>query len=218
MRYSSMVLAVGLSLGAVNAHAQMMTRRLVASVAANKAKLKQYSYLQKTEMFYNGELRNVRIARVHFDLATGNRVVVPISTGVRQPKPRGLRGRIIERKRAGVKAYVERLAALMHRYLPPDPAKIKAAMPNAQIIPGGGNPRLVLSSYVKAGDKVTFALNRNPRKLDQISVLSSLDDDPVSFVVHFASLADGTNYPATTTMKSDVEKLQVRVTTSNYRK
>lgn len=216
--FSSMVLVVGLTLGAANVHGQMMGQRLAKRVAANKAKLEQYSYLQKTELFYNGELRNTRTAKVHFDPVTGNKVVVPIATGVPVAQPGGLRGRIIVRRRTEIKAYVERLAALMRRYLPPDPAKIKAAMPNAQIILGGAEPRLVLSNYVKAGDKVTFILNRASRTLDQISVLSSLDNNPVSFMVQFAHLADGTDYPATTTMKSDSERIQVRVTTSNYNK
>ncbi len=118
-----------------------------------------------------------------------------------------------------MKEYVERLVGLMHQYLPPNPDRIKAAMPRAQITPpAGGSAKITLSDYLKPGDKEIFAIGSESKRVDQIAISSSLDDDPVSFTVDFARLPDNTNYPSMTTIKSEAKGLEIRVTTSDYHK
>jgi hypothetical protein len=210
---------------ASQAYAQMGGGEFAATIAENSKKLKQYTYTQKTQVYFKGELRTTKMSQVHFDPTTGEKVVVPMDMGdaAQQPEQgRGgrLRERIVEKKRDEMKEYVERLVGLMHQYLPPNPDRIKAAMPRAQMTPpaGGGDAKIALSDYLKPGDTVTFSMNLQAKKLDQIAINSSLDSDPVSFIVDFARLADDTNYPSMTNIKSEAKGLEIRVTTSDYHK
>jgi hypothetical protein len=210
---------------ASQAYAQMGGGEFAATIAENSEKLKQYTYTQKTQVYFKGELRTTKMSQVHFDPTTGEKVVVPMDMGdaAQQPEQgRGgrLRERIVEKKRDEMKEYVERLVGLMHQYLPPNPDRIKAAMPRAQMTPpaGGGDAKIALSDYLKPGDTVTFSMNLQAKKLDQIAINSSLDSDPVSFIVDFARLADDTNYPSMTNIKSEAKGLEIRVTTSDYHK
>jgi hypothetical protein len=209
---------------AAPAGAQLSGGEFAAKMAENTAKLKQYTYMQKTQVYFKGELRTTKLSQVHFDSTTGERIVVPMNSGDAEQQPeqgRGgrLRARIVEKKRDEMKEYVERLVGLLHQYLPPNPDRIKAAMPRAEITPPeGGSAKIVLSDYLKPGDKETFAIGTESKRLEQIAISSSLDDDPVSFTVNFARLPDDTNYPSATTIQSQAKGLEIRVSTSDYHK
>jgi len=225
IRYSALFLLLTFTVDlASQAYAQMTGADFAARMAENTAKLKQYTYTQKTQVYLKGELRKTKLAQVHFDPATGEKVVVPMGSDDADQQPdqgRGgrLRARIVEKKRDEMKEYVERLVGLMHQYLPPNPDRIKAAMPRAQITPpAGGSAKIALSDYLKPGDTETFSINSESKRLDQIAISSRLDDDPVSFIVNFARLPDDTNYPSLTTIKSEAKGLEIRVTTSDYHK
>jgi hypothetical protein len=224
-RYSMLVFLILTAALASQAYAQMGGGEFAATMAENSKKLKQYTYTQKTQVYFKGELRTTKMSQVHFDPTTGEKVVVPMDMGdaAQQPEQgRGgrLRERIVEKKRDEMKEYVERLVGLMHQYLPPNPDRIKAAVPRAQMTPpaGGGDAKIALSDYLKPGDTVTFSMNPQAKKLDQIAINSSLDSDPVFFIVDFARLADDTNYPSMTNIKSEAKGLEIRVTTFDYHK
>ena len=224
-RYSTLLFLILTAALASQAYAQMGGGEFAATIAENSKKLKQYTYTQKTQVYFKGELRTTKMSQVHFDTTTGEKVVVPMDMddAAQQPEQgRGgrLRERIVEKKRDEMKEYVERLVGLMHQYLPPNPDRIKAAIPRAQMTPpaGGGDAKIALSDYLKPGDTVTFSMNPQAKKLDQIAINSSLDSDPVSFIVDFARLADDTNYPSMTNIKSEAKGLEIRVSTSDYHK
>jgi len=205
--------------------AQFAGGEFAANMAENSKKLKQYTYLQKTEVYLRGELRTSKRAEVHFDSVSGEKIVVPLnSEDAAEAAPAGPRGRIrsriVERKKDEMKDYVDRLVGLMGQYLPPNPDRVKAAMAQAQITPPaeGQDARVELSHYLKPGDRVTLSVNAATKKLNQIAIQSDLDGDPVSFLVSFARLPDITNYPATTSIKAEAKALEIRVSTSDYRK
>jgi hypothetical protein len=225
IRYSTLFLLLIFTVAlASQAYAQMTGGDFAAKMAENTTKLKQYTYTQKTQVYLKGELRKTKLSQVHFDPTTGEKVVVPMDSSDAEQQPdegRGgrLRARIVEKKRDEMKEYVERLVGLMHQYLPPNPDRIKAAMPHAQITPpADGSAKIALSDYLKPGDTETFSIGSESKRLDQIAIKSSLDDDPVSFIVNFARLPDDTNYPSMTTIKSEAKGLEIRVTTSDYHK
>lgn len=219
-RSSMIAVLAGLLVAGLNVQGQTLRQKLADGIAANKRKLQQYTYLQETEVYVGGRLRNTRVARVHYDPVTGAKVSVPLDSGnAERPQGRRLRARIIRKRRNEMKAYIQRLLRLMREYLPPAPSAIKLAMPRARITPAAGRDfRVTFNSYVKPGDRVIFRINRTTRKLDQISIRSRMDGDPVSFDVVFARLADGTNYPSVTSIKSGAKNLEVRVIASDYRK
>src|SRR5579862_4280986 len=163
--FNFLLLPILTAVFAVQAFAQLSGGEFAAKMAENTAKLKQYTYTQKTQVYFKGELRRTKLSQVHFDPATGERVVVPMSSDDADQQPeqgRGgrLRARIVEKKRDEMKEYVERLVGLLHQYLPLNPDRIKAAMPRAQITPpAGGSAKIALSDYLKPGDTETFSIN-----------------------------------------------------------
>lgn len=224
-RYSKFLLSLIFTAAlASQAYSQIDPGKFAARMEENTKKLKEYTYTQKTQVYFKGELKKTKLAQVHFDPATGEKVVVPMDSGDAEQQPdqgRGgrLRARMVEKKRDEMKEYADRLVGLMHQYLPPNPDRIKAAMTRAQVTPpAGGDAKIALSDYLKPGDTVTFSMNPESKRLDQIAINSSLDSDPVSFTVDFARLPDDTNYPSVTNIKSEAKGLEIRVTTSDYHK
>jgi hypothetical protein len=63
---------------------------------------------------------------------------------------------------------------------------------------------------------MTISLDTAAKRITQLRVKSSLDSDPVSIVVNFSRLPDGTNYPAATTVKSEAKEIELRISTSDY--
>lgn len=102
-RYFSFVVVVVVGFGA-QMYGQAAGGELAANMAENSKKLKQYIYLQKTQVYVKGELKNTKTAQVHYDHTTGEKVSVPLDSdssgqasggGRRGP----LRGRIVEKKK-----------------------------------------------------------------------------------------------------------------------
>jgi hypothetical protein len=200
---------------------------MTEKIAENGKKLKQYNYLQKTEVFFKGNLRTTKLARVHYDSVTGEKISEPMETQPAATEPQGGRRRVlgeikerkIEEKKDEMKEYVERLTGLMSQYLPPNSDRIKAAMSRALIMPpADGVAKVTLPDYLKAGDKMSLTLDSTSKTLTQILVNSMLDSDPVSFQVNFNKLPDGTNYPSLTSIDSPAKELRIQVSTSDYRK
>jgi len=189
------------------------------SMAENSQKLKQYTYLQKTEVYLKGELKSTKLDQVHYDATTGEKVTVPLTSPPPEQSGRRLGHRMVEKKKDEMKEYVERLVGMMGQYLPPNPDRVKAAWPRAQITPpSNGVAKIALNGYLKPGDVMNLSFNTETKHLTQILVNSKLDDDPVSYLVSFSTLPDGTNYPALTSIQSQAKNLEIRVKTSDYHK
>jgi hypothetical protein len=79
---------------------------------------------------------------------------------------------------------------------------------------------LKFSDYLKAGDALTLKFDAAFKALRQMSVATYMDDpsNAVTLDVTLQSLPDGTNYPATVSMKIPASQIEVRVANSNYQK
>lgn len=201
-------------------HAQKAAGLAIASsMGENSEKLKHYTFKQKVEVYLKGDLKKTTVSQIHYD-SNGERVAVPIesSPAADAQQPRGQIGRrIAEQKKDEMKDYIERLTGLMGQYLPPTEDRIKAAVPGAQFSqPEAGVAEATFPDYLKAGDSLTITLNSAERRVSQLRVKSSLDTDPVSIVVNFSQLPDGTNYPATTSVKSEAKGIELQISTSDY--
>ena len=192
---------------------------IVSSMAENSEKLKQYTFKQKAEVYLKGDLKKTSVSQIHFD-SKGERVAVPleVAPAADTQQRRGRIGRrIAEEKKDEMKEYIERLTGLMGQYLPPTEDRIKAAVPAAQFShPSPEVAEVTFPDYLKSGDSMTVSLNAAEKRIAQISVKSSLDSDPVSIIVNFSQLPDGTNYPATTSLQSEAKGIELRLSTYDY--
>jgi len=189
------------------------------NMAENAEKLKQYTFKQKVEFYLKGELKKTTVSQVHFD-SNGQRVAVPLeSTPAAESQQRGGRfaRKIAEEKKDEMKDYVERLIGLMGQYFPPNPDKIKDAAKRAEFSqPAPGEAAVAFYDYLKTGDSMTMTLEAAEKRITEIAVKSSLDDDPVSILVSMSQLPNGPNYPSSTNLKSDAKQVELRISTYDY--
>jgi len=208
----------------VAAAGQLPTAALMSGMAANAKQLRQYTFKQRTETIHQGELKSARVDEVHYS-SSGERVSIPLDEkkaqveGPRRGPGHRIIAKKIEEKKAEMKDYVERLMSLTSRYLASDPAKLQAALANAEITTGGGSNhvRVRIRDYVKAGDSMTMSFDAGTKRPVKTEVNTSLDDAPVTIVLAFDQIHDGPDYPGKTVVKSDAQQLEVRVFTYDYR-
>jgi len=124
-----------------------------------------------------------------------------VSSSPAPEQKRGLRGKIIEKKKGEMKDEVASAAALLRGYVPPSPDLIKGvvAANNASLTTvGPGAVALLFRNYLKPGHSMTLTFESQVEKLQKVYVTTYLDDSikPVTLEVDMQSLPDGTSYPA----------------------
>jgi hypothetical protein len=201
---------------------QQGVAQLKESLAANQAKLKTYQWTQTTEVSIKGKTRKDEQAQCRYG-ADGKLQKTPIGPSPAQPKPMpaGLKGRIIEKKTAEMKDYMDRLKALISHYAPPDPQKIQAAKQSGQanLSNSGGIATIAVPNYYKQGDQVSFSFDTAAKRVASYNVSTYLDDpkkDVVTLTNQFASLPDGTNYLQQTVLKAQEKQIQITTKNSGY--
>ena len=70
----------------------------------------------------------------------------------------------MENKKEEYKEYADKIGALAHSYVPPDPAKLQQAFQQGNVkLAAGTTPgqiQLVITNYLKPNDSMTITLNR----------------------------------------------------------
>jgi hypothetical protein len=84
--------------------------------------------------------------------------------------------------------------------------------------PGAGEAGLNFKNYAKPGDSMVLDFAMATKKLSGVNVNTYLADpsQPITLAVQFATLPDGTNYPARIVMNAPAKNVQVTTTNSNY--
>ena len=110
-----------------------------------------------------------------------------------EPSGGRLKQHVVEKKKEEYKDYAEQIKALIQQYLPPDKAAIDQAYQkgNVTVGPSAGGPgqyQLVISGYVKQGDKMTLVMDTAQKNLVSLSIASYLDDpsDAVTVEAQFS--------------------------------
>jgi hypothetical protein len=205
---------------------------LKQSLAANQAALKQYTWTETTKIQLKGEVKKTEQKACQYG-PDGKVIKTPIATPG-QPPPQqqqakaGKRGgrikkEIVENKVDDMKDYMERVAALVHEYVPPDSDKIQAAQAAGTVdaTPSAQVSKITIKNYLKQGDSVEIGFDTNAKKIVNYNVSSYLDkpkDDAVTLAVTIAPLADGTSHVQQTNLHAAAKKIDVSVTNSNYKK
>ena len=185
-----------------------------------------YEWVETTIVSLKGEEKNRKQERAYYG-ADGKVQKVLLDeekAAASAPAPqRGgrLKQRVVAKKTGEMKDYMEAAAALIQKYVPPNPADIDSARKREKVAvkPGqGGVVRVELTDYIKPGDLLAVDLDTAANRLVGISVNTYLDtpDDAVTLNVGFATLPDGTNYTAQTTLDAKAKNVTVVVQKSGY--
>lgn len=208
---------------AQNAELQQKIAELKEAAAANKQALAQYTYVQTTTISLKGEVKKV----------THDRVVTgpdgkPQKTPLDPPEaaaPSGgrLKQRVVAKKKEEYADYANSIKALIAQYVPPNKDLIQqaAGLGNIKLEPAGtsGEVPLVISNYVKQGDKMTLIINKTAGGIKSVSIATYLSapDDAVTVDVQFARIPDGPRYPATQRINGASKQMVILVQNSDYK-
>jgi hypothetical protein len=232
MKRIAWICAAAALTGAVAAQTPTPQERAAAikeQVAKNQASLKQYTWVETTEISLKGEVKKKEQKQCSYG-ADGKVQKTPIPGAAPAPAPpaqqsggrRGGRAKqaIVENKVEDLKDYMEKVAALVHEYVPPAPDKIQAAQAAGSVsaLPSGG---IAIANYVKPDDLLSIGFDMAAKKITTYKVNSYVEkpkEDEVTLSVTFGRLADGTSYPQETVLKAAAKNVQVKVTNAGYKK
>ncbi len=204
---------------------QELKQKLAAakeSVARNQAALRQYTWTSHTEILRKGEVKKTKDEMCRYG-PDGTVQKTELGPPPEQHEKRGLRGRVVEKKKDELQDYMERAVALIHNYVPPAAEKMEQAFQAGGVSLGQAGPgtiQLQIRNYLKQGDTLTLSFDAAAKVLRRLNVNSYLDDpgDAVTLEVDFQTLPDGTNYAAATVLNAEAKKLQVRTQNANYQR
>lgn len=214
---------------AQNPELQQKIAEVKQAAAANKQALAQYTWAEQVTVSLKGETKK----QEHYQVRLG-----PDGKQQKQsldPPPQqasadsgGRRGgrvkeHVVEKKTDEYKEYVDQIKALIQQYVPPDKDMLEKAAQSGNITlgPAGGAPglyRLVISNYVKQGDKMTLEFDKGQKALTSVSIATYLSDpkDAVNVAVTYAGIPGGPNHVATQTIDGVSKQLTIVVANSNY--
>jgi hypothetical protein len=196
---------------------------LKASLAASQVILKQYEWIETTTVSLKGEEKSRKQERCYYG-ADGKVQKIEINASPEPEKKRGLRGRIVERKKEELTDYMKSAVALVKTYVPPKPAMIQAAKDagkaSIEVLAPGKRARLNFRDYEKAGDNLGVEVDLVNNRALGVKVATYLDDakDAVTLDVRMGQLNDGTTYASDITLDAKAKNLKVTVQNSGYRK
>jgi hypothetical protein len=194
----------------------------VKSVAAeNKQMLHQYQWIETTQLTLKGDQKPPTENSCQYG-PDGQVQKTPIGPPPEQPSGGRLKERIIEKKKAEMKDYMQDVKAVLAMYVPPDPQRMQQAYQagNVALNPVPGAVNLVFTNYAQQGDKMTLTFDTNAKKITSLNINTYMGEekDVVTLNVHMATLPNGPNYPQQTVLNATAKQLVVTTTSSNYQK
>src|SRR4029077_12845568 len=141
-----------------NPELQQMVATLKQALAQNQQDFRQYTWTESTDTILKGETKSTKQSQCQYG-PDGKVQKTPLGGSPPPEQKRGLKGRVIEKKKEEMKEYMELVASLIQRYVPPDGSQMQESYQSgkAAIQPsGGGLVTLVFRDYAKAGDSVSL--------------------------------------------------------------
>jgi hypothetical protein len=192
-----------------------------AVAAENKQQLRQYQWIETTQLTLKGDQKPPTENSCQYG-PDGEVQKTPIGPPPEQPSGGRLKERIIEKKKAEMKDYMQDVKAVLAMYVPPDPQRMQQAYQagNVALNPVPGAVNLVFTNYAQQGDKMTLTFDTNAKKITSLNINTYMGEekDVVTLRVQMGSLPDGTNYTQQTVLDATAKQLVVTTTNSNYQK
>ncbi len=204
-----------------------MEAALKQNLAESQKRLRQYEWIETTAISLKGEEKSRKQQRVYYG-ADGKLIKLPMG----EPPPQAAQGgggrrggrlkeRIVENKKDEMADYMEKAAALIHQYVPPNPAQIQQAKDKGNMAlrqqPSG--VRVEFRNYVQPNDLMAIDVDAKAALLSALRVETYLEkqEDTVALYVRFGTLTDGTSYNAQTTLDVKAKNIRVVIENSGHR-
>ena len=192
-----------------------------AVAAENKQQLRQYQWIETTQLTLKGDQKPPTQNSCQYG-PDGQVQKTPIGPPPEQPSGGRLKERIIEKKKAEMKDYMQDVKGVLAMYVPPDPQRMQQAYQagNVALNPVPGAVNLVFTNYAQQGDKMTLTFDTAAKKITSLSINTYMGEtkDVVTLNVQMATLPNGPNYAQQTVLDATAKQLVVTTTNSNYQK
>jgi hypothetical protein len=226
MKKLNFLLILLLFAGIIQVSAQADMPESIAMIRKNltdsKAAMKKYEWIETTTVFVNGEQKSVIQKQCYYAL-DGKLTKVETGGSTTGKTPGGLRGKVVENKKAEMSDYAKKAIDKIQTYLPPVPEKIQkiydAGKVSIQIVEPNKKFKLTFPDYNEPGDFLAVSLNKADQKLFALDVSTSVDDpkQKVIFNIAYSNLPDGTQYPGTTTLDAPAKNLKIVIVNSGFK-
>ena len=191
------------------------------AAAENKQKLLQYQWVETTQLTLKGDAKPPTKSSCQYG-PDGKVQKTAIGPPPEQPSGGRMKQKVIAKKKAEMKDYMQDVKAVLSMYVPPDPQKMQAAYQAGKVSlnPVPGKVNLVFADYAQPGDKMTLTFDTATKKITGLNIDTYMGEekDAVTLKVQMGSLPDGTNYEQQTVLDATAKKLVVTTTNSNYQK
>jgi hypothetical protein len=194
---------------------------------ASQAQLRGYEWVETTVLTKDGEEKSRKQNRCYYG-ADGKVQEVPIAQEAegKSGGPPGVLppGRLL--KKAGEKqkdeliAYMQKVAALVHSYVPPEQGRIQQAVNAGKFsITPGQRVRLDFHDYLKGGDLLSVEIEGPTNRLIGMAVSSYLEkpEDAVKMTAEMGVLPDGTIYVRRTAIDAIAKGVLVTIENTGHR-
>lgn len=213
-----------LAAAAQNPELQQRVAEVKQAAALNKQALAHYSWQQQQTTAIKGDVKDTKVFQVHVGPDGQSQKVETENTPVSSESGGRLKRHIVEKKKEEYQDYGQQIHALAEQYAQPDPERLQRAFQqgNIALSPSGtpGEVKVVITNYLKPGDKVTLGFNRQAKAIQSLQVASYLSDpkDAVTIEAQFSKLPDGTNHVSTMQINGVSKNLLVTTENSNYQR
>lgn len=220
------VLAMFSVAGAQNPELRERVAEIKQAMAQNKAELARYTWQEQQTISIKGDVKKQSLFLVRLGpdgkpqkQSLGSPDQQQASSGGRQ---RGLKHRVVEKKKEEFEDYAQQIAQLAQGYLQPDPGRLQQLFEQGNIsLASAGAPgevRLTIQNYQKPGDSVTLIFNRAQKMLQSLQISSYLNDtsDAVTIAAQFSRLANGPSHVSDVQVNGVKKQLLVQMQNSNY--
>jgi hypothetical protein len=221
MLAGAVVLVVTIPALPQNPELQQKLAAVKAVAAENKQQLRQYQWTETIQLTLKGDAKPPTQNLCQYG-PDGQVQKTPIGPPPEQPSGGRMKQRIIAKKKAEMKEYMEEVKGLLSMYVPPDPQRMEQAYQAGKFslnpIPGAVN--LVFTDYAQPGDRMTVTFDTAAKKITSLNVNTYMGEakDAVTLHVQMATLPNGPNYAQQTILNATAKELVVTTTNSNYQK
>jgi len=192
-----------------------------AVAAENKHQLRQYQWTETIQLILKGDAKPPTQNLCQYG-PDGQVQKTPIGPPPPEPSGGRMKQRIIAKKKAEMKEYMQQVKGVLALYVPPDPQRMQQAYQagNVSLNPVPGAVNLVFTNYAQPGDKMTLTFNTAAKKITSLSIDTYMGEakDAVTLQVQMGSLPGGPNYAQQTILNASAKELTVTTTNSNYQK
>jgi len=204
-----------------NPELQQKLAAVKQAAAENKQKLLQYQWSETTQLTLKGDAKPPTKNSCQYG-PDGKIQKTAVGPPPEPPSGGRMKQKIVAKKKAELKDYMQDVKAVLGMYAPPDPQKMQAAYQAGKVSlnPTPGSVNLVFTDYAQPGDKMTLTFDTATKKITGLNISTYMGEekDAVMLKVQMGTLPDGTSYEQQTVLNATAKQLEVTTTNSNYQK